>query len=139
MGEQQNSEESKLVIVYFANGTKQWVKTGSTNQWARDGGQVHKFYEGKVYSTSDGRKVKMKQHFKMLNAVLMDIETGEFLSTDRHDLLNLLPHEKSIVQTCKWWEVDWQCEIVFEKKVEKPPVKPRETPALSPENTPEIV
>ncbi len=136
MGEQQNSEESKLVIVYFANGTKQWVKIGSTNQWARDGGLVHKFYEGKVYSTSDGRKVKMKQHFKMLNAVLMDIETGEFLPTDRTHLLDLQPHEKSTMQACKWWEIDWQCEIVFEKKVDRPPVKQREEAFSTPETTP---
>jgi hypothetical protein len=138
MGEQQSSEESKLVIVYFANGTKQWVKTGSTNQWARDGGQVHKFYEGKVYTTGDGRKIKMKQHFKLLNAVFMDIETGEFLETERQHLLDLQPHEKSTVQTCKWWEVDWQCEIVFEKKVDKRPIKPREEVTAVPDATPGI-
>jgi hypothetical protein len=131
MGEQQSVEEPKLVIVYFANGNKQWVKIGSTNQWARDGGKVHKFYEGKVYTTSDGRKIKMKQHFKLLNAVFMDIETGEFLETDRHSLLDLQPHEKSVVQHCKWWEVDWKCEIDFDKKTEKRPIKPRSESAAA--------
>ena len=38
-------EDPKLVIVYFASGTVQWVKSGSTNQWSRDGGRVNKFFE----------------------------------------------------------------------------------------------
>jgi hypothetical protein len=131
MGEQQHQEEAKLVIVYFANGTKQWVKSGSTNLWAREGGRVCKFYEGKVYSTTPGRKVKIKQHFKLLNAVFMDVETGEFLPTERPQLLELQPPEKADSPICKWWEVDWSCEIVFEKKEEKRPVKvERSSPAM---------
>jgi hypothetical protein len=124
MGEQKSLEQPKLVVVYFANGTKQWVKTGSANQWAREGGYVHKFYEGKVYSITDGRKVKVKQHFKLLNTVLMDVDTGEFLETDRTSLLNLQVDEGSSEQIYRWPEVDWNCEIVFEKKEEKRPVKP---------------
>jgi hypothetical protein len=124
MGEQKVLEQPKLVVVYFANGTKQWVKTGSANQWAREGGYVHKFYEGKVYSTVDGRKVKVKQHFKLLNTVLMDVETGEFLETDRSSLLTLQAEEGSSDKIYRWAEVDWSCEIVFEKKEEKRPIKP---------------
>jgi hypothetical protein len=119
MGEQQQTT-AKLVIVYFANGTKQWVKNGTTNQWAKEGGKVLKFYEGKVYSTSAGRKIKVKQHFKLLNAVFMDVETGEFLPTERPQLLDLQIQDEEALPTCKWWEVDWQCEIVFEKKEERP-------------------
>jgi hypothetical protein len=130
MGEQQQ-EEAKLVIVYFANGTKQWVKSGSTNLWAREGGRVCKFYEGKVYDTSPGRKVKIKQHFKLLNAVLMDVETGEFLATDRPQLLELLPNDSDNTPLCKWWEVNWGCEIVFEKKEDKPAVKTKPTSAVT--------
>jgi hypothetical protein len=124
MGEQKVLEQPKLVVVYFANGTKQWVKTGSANQWAREGGYVHKFYEGKVYSTLDGRKVKVKQHFKLLNTVLMDVDTGEFLETDRTSLLNLQAEDSSSDHIYRWSEVDWSCEIVFEKKEEKRPFKP---------------
>jgi hypothetical protein len=124
MGEQKSLEQPKLVVVYFANGTKQWVKTGSANQWAREGGYVQKFYEGKVYSVIDGRKVKVKQHFKLLNTVLMDVDTGEFLETDRTSLLNLQVEADSSEQIYRWSEVDWSCEIVFEKKEDKRPVKP---------------
>jgi hypothetical protein len=124
MGEQKSLEQPKLVVVYFASGTKQWVKTGSANQWAREGGYVHKFYEGKVYNITDGRKVKVKQHFKLLNTVLMDVDTGEFLETNRDSLLGLQPEEGSSDQIYRWADVDWSCEIVFEKKEEKRPVKP---------------
>ncbi len=123
MGEQKSLERPRLVVVYFANGTKQWVKTGSANQWAREGGYVQKFYESKVYSIADGRKVKVKQHFKLLNTVLMDVDTGEFLETDRSSLLNLQADE-GLEQIYRWSEVDWSCEVVFEKKEEKRPVKP---------------
>jgi hypothetical protein len=119
-----DGEQVKLVVVYFANGTKQWVKTGSANQWAREGGQVYKFYEGKVYELGDSRKVKVKQHFKLLNTVLMDVETGEFLDTDRASLLSLQPDESASEQVYRWSEVNWQCEIVFEKKEDKRPIKP---------------
>jgi hypothetical protein len=112
-------EDPKLVIVYFANGSVQWVKSGSTNQWARDGGIVSKFFEGRVYQTQNGKKVKLKQHFKLLNAVFMDVETGEFLETSREDLLHLLPDPNDPIQTAKWWEIDWSCPIVFEKKPER--------------------
>jgi hypothetical protein len=54
------------------------------------------------------------------------METGEFLETERNSLLDLQPHEKSLVQNCKWWEVDWKCDIVFEKKPDKRPAKLRE-------------
>jgi hypothetical protein len=124
MGEQKSLEQPRLVVVYFANGTKQWVKTGSANQWAREGGYVQKYYEGKVYSITDGRKVKVKQHFKLLNTVLMDVDTGEFLETDRDSLLNLQADDSSSEQIYRWSEVDWGCEIVFEKKEEKRPLKP---------------
>jgi hypothetical protein len=124
MDEQKGVEQPKLVVVYFANGTKQWVKTGSANQWAKEGGYVYKFYEGKVYELDDGRKVKVKQHFKLLNTVLMDVETGEFLNTDRLSLLSLQPEAAASTQIYRWSAVDWQCEIVFEKKEEKRPSKP---------------
>jgi hypothetical protein len=112
-------EDPKLVIVYFANGTVQWVKSGSTNQWSRDGGKVNKFFESRVYQTADGKKVKIKQHFKLLNTVFMDVGTGTFLDTNREDLLGLVPDPGDVVQECKWWDVDWSCPIVFEPKPEK--------------------
>jgi hypothetical protein len=120
-------EDPKLVIVYFASGTVQWVKSGTTNQWARHGGAVNKFFEGRVYQTTDGRKVKMKQHFKLLNAVFMDTETGAFLDTTREDLLMLIPDPIDPLNSAKWWDVDWSCPIVFEPKVEKDrkPFKPK--------------
>ena len=68
-------EDPKLVIVYFANGTVQWVKSGSTNQWSREGGRVNKFFESRVYHTSSNDKIKIKQHFKLLNTVFMDVGT----------------------------------------------------------------
>jgi hypothetical protein len=113
--------DPKLVVVYFANGNVQWVKSGSTNQWARDGGMVCKFYEGRVYQTDRGKKVKLKQHFKLLNTVFMDVETGAFLDTAREDLLNLLPDPNEVTPQAKWWEIDWSCPIVFEKKPDKKP------------------
>ncbi len=116
-------EDPKLVIVYFANGTVQWVKSGSTNQWARDGGQVNKFFESRVYQTEKGDKIKIKQHFKLLNAVFMDVSTGAFLDTSREDLLGLLPDPEEIETHCKWWDVDWTCPIVFEPKPERKPIK----------------
>jgi hypothetical protein len=116
-------EDPKLVIVYFANGTVQWVKSGSTNQWARDGGRVNKFFEGRVYQTLEGKKVKIKQHFKLLNTVFMDVETGAFLDTVREDLLGLIPDTQDPVHECKWWDVDWSCPIVFEPKPERKPLK----------------
>jgi hypothetical protein len=116
-------EDPKLTIVYFANGTVQWVKSGSTNQWARDGGTVNKFFESRVYQTPEGKKVKIKQHFKLLNTVFMDVETGVFLDTVREDLLGLLPDSQDLVQHCKWWDVDWSCPIVFEPKAERKPIK----------------
>jgi hypothetical protein len=127
MGEHQSAEEAKLVIVYFANGNKQWVKSGSTNQWAKDGGLVCKYYEGKVYSLSSGRKVKIKQHFKLLNTVLMDVDTGEFLPTERPQLLDLMPTAPVDAPLSKWWDVNWQAEVVFEPKEEKEakPSKPK--------------
>jgi hypothetical protein len=137
-------EDPKLVIVYFASGTVQWVKSGTTNQWARYGGAVHKFFEGRVYQTTDGRKVKIKQHFKLLNAVFMDTETGAFLDTTREDLLMLIPDaEDGGSEPAKWWDVDWSCPIVFEPKVEKEkkPYKPKSdrpmtssAPSARPEN-----
>jgi hypothetical protein len=125
-------EDPKLVIVYFASGTVQWVKSGTTNQWARQGGEVHKFFEGRVYQTTDGKKVKIKQHFKLLNAVFMDTETGVFLDTNREDLLMLVPDGTDSQERFKWWDVDWDCPIVFEPKVEKKPYKGK------PEGKPEI-
>lgn len=116
-------EDPKLVIVYFANGTVQWVKSGSTNQWFRDGGRVNKFFEGRVYQTATGEKVKIKQHFKLLNTVFMDVGTGAFLDTVREDLLGLVPDPNDSIQHCKWWDVDWSCPIVFEPKPERKPYK----------------
>ena len=116
-------EDPKLVIVYFANGTVQWVKSGSTNQWSRDGGRVNKFFEGRVYQTATGEKVKIKQHFKLLNTVFMDVGTGAFLDTVREDLLGLVPDPNDSIQHCKWWDVDWSCPIVFEPKPERKPYK----------------
>jgi hypothetical protein len=116
-------EDPKLVIVYFANGTVQWVKSGSTNQWSRDGGRVNKFFESRVYHTFNGDKIKIKQHFKLLNTVFMDVNTGAFLDTVRDDLLGLSPDPNDIVQHCKWWDVDWSCPIVFEPKAERKPFK----------------
>ena len=116
-------EDPKLVIVYFANGTVQWVKSGSTNQWARDGGRVNKFFESRVYHTSNGDKIKIKQHFKLLNTVFMDVGTGAFLDTVREDLLGLVADPNDPVQHCKWWDVDWSCPIVFEPKPERKPIK----------------
>jgi hypothetical protein len=118
-------EDPKLVIVYFANGNVQWVKSGTTNQWARDGGTVHKFFEGRIYQTLDGKKVKLKQHFKLLNTVFMDVENGAFLDTVREDLLNLQPDPQEAAHKSKWWEVDWSCPVVFEKKPASPK-SPRE-------------
>jgi hypothetical protein len=117
-------EDPKLVIVYFASGTVQWVKSGSTNQWSRDGGIINKFFESRVYHTSEGNKIKIKQHFKLLNTVFMDVNTGAFLDTSRDDLLGLLPDPNDPVQHCKWWDVDWSCPIVFEPKAERKPIKP---------------
>jgi hypothetical protein len=116
-------EDPKLVIVYFASGTVQWVKSGSTNQWSRDGGQVHKFFESRVYQTATGAKIKIKQHFKLLNTVFMDVGTGAFLDTVREDLLGLAPDPNDVIQHCKWWDVDWSCPIIFEPKAEKKPYK----------------
>jgi hypothetical protein len=116
-------EDPKLVIVYFANGTVQWVKSGSTNQWSRDGGRVNKFFESRVYQTSSGDKIKIKQHFKLLNTVFMDVGTGAFLDTVREDLLGLVADPHDDVQLCKWWDVDWSCPIVFEQKPERKPFK----------------
>jgi hypothetical protein len=116
-------EDPKLVIVYFASGPVQWVKSGSTNQWSRDGGPVHKFFEGRVYQTATGEKIKIKQHFKLLNTVFMDVGTGAFLDTVREDLLGLLPDNSDPIQHCKWWDVDWSCPIIFEPKAEKKPYK----------------
>jgi hypothetical protein len=116
-------EDPKLIIVYFASGTVQWVKSGSTNQWAREGGKVHKFFESRVYQNADGKKIKIKQHFKLLNTVFMDVETGAFLETVRQDLLNLVPDPNEVAQHCKWWDVDWVCPIVFEPKPERKPIK----------------
>jgi hypothetical protein len=116
-------EDPKLVIVYFANGTVQWVKSGSTNQWSRDGGRVNKFFEGRVYQTATGEKIKIKQHFKLLNTVFMDVGTGTFLDTVRDDLLGLVPDPNDTIQHCKWWDVDWSCPIVFEPKPERKPYK----------------
>jgi hypothetical protein len=116
-------EDPKLVIVYFVNGTVQWVKSGSTNQWSRDGGRVNKFFESRVYHTSSGDKIKIKQHFKLLNTVFMDVATGAFLDTVREDLLDLVPDPNDIIQHCKWWDVDWTCPIVFESKAERKPYK----------------
>ena len=109
-------EDPKLVIVYFANGTVQLVKSGSTNQWSRDGGRVNKFFESRVYYTASGDKIKIKQHFKLLNTVFMDVGTGAFLDTVREDLLGLIPDPNDVVHYCKWWDVDWTCPIVFEPK-----------------------
>ncbi len=116
-------EDPKLVIVYFANGTVQWVKSGSTNQWSRDGGRVNKFFESRVYHTLNGDKIKIKQHFKLLNTVFMDVNTGAFLDTIREDLLGLAPDPNDVIQHCKWWDVDWSCPIVFEPKAERKPFK----------------
>jgi hypothetical protein len=116
-------EDPKLVIVYFANGTVQWVKSGSTNQWSRNGGRVNKFFESKIYQTAKGEKVKIKQHFKLLNTVFMDVGTGAFLDTDREDLLGLVPDPNDVVQYYKWWDVDWTCPIVFEPKADRKPIK----------------
>jgi hypothetical protein len=116
-------EDPKLVIVYFANGTVQWVKSGSTNQWSRDGGRVNKFFESRVYHNHKGEKVKIKQHFKLLNTVFMDVGSGAFLDTTREDLLGLLPDPNDPIQHCKWWDVDWSCPIVFEPKPERKPLK----------------
>ncbi len=116
-------EDPKLVIVYFANGTVQWVKSGSTNQLSRDGGRVNKFFESRVYHTATGEKIKIKQHFKLLNTVFMDVGTGAFLDTVREDLLGLVPDPNDPIQVCKWWDVDWTCPIVFEPKADRKPVK----------------
>ena len=116
-------EEPKLVIVYFANGTVQWVKSGSTNKWSRDGGRVNKFFESRVYHTASGDKIKIKQHFKLLNTVFMDVGTGAFLDTVREDLLGLIPDPNDLIQHSKWWDVDWSCPIVFEPKPERKPYK----------------
>ncbi len=116
-------EDPKLVIVYFASGTVQWVKSGSTNQWSRAGGQVNKFFESRVYQTATGDKIKIKQHFKLLNTVFMDVGTGTFLDTVREDLLGLVPDPNDAIQHCKWWDVDWSCPIIFEPKTEKKPYK----------------
>jgi hypothetical protein len=116
-------EDPKLVIIYFANGTVQWVKSGSTNQWSREGGRVNKFFEGKVYQTAKGEKVKIKQHFKLLNTVFMDVSTGAFLDTVREDLLGLVPDPNDVVEYYKWWDVDWTCPIVFEPKPDRKAIK----------------
>ena len=116
-------EDPKLVIVYFANGTVQWVKSGSANHWSREGGRVNKFFESRVYQTSTGEKIKIKQHFKLLNTVFMDVGTGTFLDTVREDLLGLIPDPNDVVQHSKWWDVDWSCPIVFEPKPERKPFK----------------
>ena len=116
-------EDPKLVIVYFANGTVQWVKSGSANQWSRDGGRVNKFFESRVYYTASGDKIKIKQHFKLLNTVFMDVGTGAFLDTVREDLLGLIPDPNDPIQHSKWWDVDWSCPIVFEPKPERKPYK----------------
>jgi hypothetical protein len=116
-------EDPKLVIVYFANGTVQWVKSGSTSQWSREGGRVNKFFESRVYQTANGDKIKIKQHFKLLNTVFMDVGNGTFLDTVREDLLGLVPDPNDAIQHCKWWDVDWSCPIVFEPKPERKPVK----------------
>jgi hypothetical protein len=134
-------EDPKLVIVYFASGTVQWVKSGSTNQWAREGGKVHKFFESRVYHNAEGKKIKIKQHFKLLNTVFMDVETGAFLDTVREDLLGLSPDPNEVPQHCKWWDVDWVCPIVFEPKPERKPVSRKESAssvegATSTENRP---
>jgi hypothetical protein len=133
----QKTEDPKLVIVYFASGAMQWVKSGTTNQWTKNGGNIHKFYEGKVYTAGNSRKIKIKQHFKLLNTVFMDMETGEFLETSREDLLTLQPHEKSTVQHCKWSEVDWKPEIVLEspKSTRKPPRNKDTKTAVSEQST----
>jgi hypothetical protein len=132
-------EDPRLVIVYFANGTVQWVKSGSTNQWARDGGNVYKFFESRVYSTPEQKKVKIKQHFKLLNTVLMDVETGSFLDTVREDLLNLIPDPQDTPQHCKWWDVDWSCPIIFEPKPERKPIDgPTRKPIAAASNRPEV-
>ena len=116
-------EDPKLVIIYFANGTVQWVKSGSTNQWSREGGRVNKFFESRVYQTAKGEKVKIKQHFKLLNTVFMDVSTGAFLDTVREDLLGLVPDPHDVVEYYKWWDVDWTCPIVFEPKAERKAIK----------------
>lgn len=116
-------EDPKLVIIYFANGTVQWVKSGSTNQWSREGGRVNKFFEGRVYQTAKGEKVKIKQHFKLLNTVFMDVSTGAFLDTVREDLLGLVPDPNDVVEYYKWWDVDWTCPIVFEPKADRKAIK----------------
>jgi hypothetical protein len=116
-------EDPKLAIVYFANGTVQWVKSGSTSQWSREGGRVNKFFESRVYQTANGDKIKIKQHFKLLNTVFMDVANGTFLDTFRDDLLGLVPDPNDPIQHCKWWDVDWSCPIVFEPKPERKPVK----------------
>ena len=116
-------EDPKLVIIYFANGTVQWVKSGSTNQWSREGGRVNKFFESRVYQTAKGEKVKIKQHFKLLNTVFMDVSTGAFLDTVREDLLGLVPDPHDVVEYYKWWDVDWTCPIVFEPKPDRKAIK----------------
>jgi hypothetical protein len=116
-------EDPKLVIIYFANGTVQWVKSGSTNQWSREGGRVNKFFESRVYQTAKGEKVKIKQHFKLLNTVFMDVSTGAFLDTVREDLLGLVPDPNDVVEYYKWWDVDWTCPIVFEPKPDRKAIK----------------
>ena len=97
-------EDPKLVIVYFANGTVQWVKSGSTSQWSRDGGRINKFFESRVYHTANGDKIKIKQHFKLLNTVFMDVATGTFLDTSREDLLGLVPDPNDTIQHCNHGE-----------------------------------
>jgi hypothetical protein len=76
-----------------------------------------------VYHTASGEKIKIKQHFKLLNTVFMDVSTGTFLDTVREDLLGLVPDPNDEVQHCKWWDVDWACPIVFEPKPERKPIK----------------
>jgi hypothetical protein len=116
---EKKADEPILIVVYFADGSFQWVKRGTTNQWAREGGKVCKFYEGRVYSTETGNKVKIKQHFKTLNTVFMDFETGEFLNTSKDELLTLIAHEKAKIQHCKWWDINWECEFPFEPKPDR--------------------
>ncbi|MFM2304511.1 MAG: hypothetical protein RLZZ135_1923 [Cyanobacteriota bacterium] len=116
-------EDPKLVIIYFANGTVQWVKSGSTNQWSREGGRVNKFFESRVYQTAKGEKIKIKQHFKLLNTVFMDVSTGAFLDTVREDLLGLVPDPNDVVEYYKWWDVDWTCPIIFEPKPDRKAIK----------------